>query len=143
MANLIAYGLNGSMHIILRKDDLIHVVIKNHNSWIVKNILKQRDNLGDFNITWVGLQGNSRFCMKEMYRKLCTDDPKVPWYNLLYHSLARPRALITLWLACHGRLSTKARLKKFGLIDNAECCFCQEEETQNHLLFGCEELGRI
>src|ERR1043165_87598 len=81
--------------------------------------------------------------MKEMYQKLCTDDPIVYWYNLLCHNPATPRDFITLWLACHGRRVTKARLKKFGMIDNAECCFCQEEETQNHLLFGCEELGRI
>jgi hypothetical protein len=46
----------------------------------------------------------------------------------MYENIARPRALFTFWLVCHGRLATKGRLSKFGVTVDVKCCFCAKEE---------------
>ncbi|CAK8574064.1 unnamed protein product [Lathyrus sativus] len=48
-----------------------------------------------------------------------------------------------LWLACHGRLATKDRLHKYGMIEDTECCFCEKNESLNHLFFECERLKSV
>lgn len=68
---------------------------------------------------------------------------KVPWCRLFRSNTARPRVLMTMWLACHGRLATKHQLYNFGMVDNNRCCFCTNEETINHLVYGCHELKTI
>ncbi|CAK8539848.1 unnamed protein product [Lathyrus sativus] len=40
-----------------------------------------------------------------------------------------------MWMACHRRLTTRGRLKKFGLMTDDSCKFCNKEETIDHLLF--------
>ncbi|CAI8610766.1 unnamed protein product [Vicia faba] len=56
--------------------------------------------------------------------------------------MARPRAFV-LWLACNGRLATKDRLRRFGLINDENCIFCHQRETHNHLFFGCHTLKDV
>lgn len=67
----------------------------------------------------------------------------VPWRKVLFDNEARPRALFTLWMACHNRLATKSRLMKFGMLTEEKCVFCCETETQNHLLFECAVMKDI
>lgn len=55
----------------------------------------------------------------------------------MYGNLARPKAQLVLWLACHGRLATKDRLHRFGMIDNIQCCFCSQTKTLDHQRFEC------
>ncbi|XP_058768077.1 uncharacterized protein LOC131641788 [Vicia villosa] len=50
---------------------------------------------------------------------------------------ARSRSVQLLWVACHERIPTKARLVRLGLLDNSACVFCSEVETMEHLLFSC------
>lgn len=66
------------------------------------------------------------------------DNLIVPWRFIFKKNIARPRALITLWLVFHGRLATKDRLKRFGILQNNMSSLCSEvEETIDHLFFGC------
>jgi hypothetical protein len=51
--------------------------------------------------------------------------------------------MFTFWMACHCRLATKDRLHKFGVSVGLRCCFCNRDESINHLLFGCTELKII
>lgn len=81
--------------------------------------------------------------MGKLYRKLQDCGQRKEWKNLLYGNTARPRANFILWLACHGRLSTKDRLCKYGMIDDKSCCFCSEEESMNHLFFACDNSKRV
>ncbi|KHN21002.1 hypothetical protein glysoja_009310, partial [Glycine soja] len=127
----------------LNKDTLMNVSVKIHNSWIMKSILKHRSSILDIQSIWDSMLEKNRFGMKEVYKSLCTNTSKVRWRNLFRGNTARPRALMTLWLACHGRLATKNRLKKFGMIEDSKCCFCPAEESINHLFYGCPELKII
>ncbi|CAK8562587.1 unnamed protein product [Lathyrus sativus] len=81
--------------------------------------------------------------MSRLYVKLHDCGQLVEWKNLVYGNNARPRANFILWLACHGRLATKDKLLKYGMIDNNECWFYAKEETLNHLFFECESLKNV
>ena len=48
-----------------------------------------------------------------------------------------------MWLACHGWLVTKHQLYNFGMVESHRCCFCTNEETINHLIYGCHKLKTI
>ncbi|XP_058734105.1 uncharacterized protein LOC131605813 [Vicia villosa] len=61
----------------------------------------------------------------------------MPWKDVMFRNFARPKAIHTLWRACHNSLPTKERLLKFGLIDNQECGFCRNGENLNHIFFLC------
>ncbi|CAK8565420.1 unnamed protein product [Lathyrus sativus] len=50
---------------------------------------------------------------------------------------ARPRAKFTVWFLLNGKLPTKDRLKKFGVIDSSGCSFCDAGESMDHLFFAC------
>jgi hypothetical protein len=46
-------------------------------------------------------------------------------------------------MACHGRLATKDKLRKFGVNLDVKCCFCNQEETLNHLFFSCTVMRHV
>lgn len=68
---------------------------------------------------------------------------EVCWKHLMYGSHARPRAKFILWMACHHRLATKDRLRRFGILQEDKCCFCSSTETLEHLFFMCSTTRRI
>ncbi|XP_058774369.1 uncharacterized protein LOC131648649 [Vicia villosa] len=78
-----------------------------------------------------------------MYKGLLQQEPNVDWHTLLVGNIVRPRALFYLWLTCHQKFATKTRLKKIGVDIDTKCCFCQEEETLEHLLFCCDPMTVI
>jgi hypothetical protein len=56
----------------------------------------------------------------------------------IWNSLAPKKCKIFAWLALHNCLSTRDRLARRGVNDEATCPFgCQTEETLEHLLFRC------
>lgn len=109
----------------------------------MKNILKRRDNIEGIQSLWDQLQNKDKFVMKDVYNRLRTAEPKVHWHHIFLCNMARPKALIMLWMACHGRLATKHRWLKFGLVNDGCYCFISEEETVDHLFYGCTELKTI
>jgi hypothetical protein len=80
---------------------------------------------------------------RKVYQSLKMDHPSVEWRVTMYQNIARPRAIFILWMACHGRLATKDRLKKFGVNLDVKCCFCNQEETLNHLFFSCNVMRYV
>lgn len=83
------------------------------------------------------------FNMSQVYKALQCWDQKVEWRDLMYGNMATLRACFIMWLACQGKLSTKDRLFKFGMIDNTNCCFCSDEESINHIFFICPYMRNI
>lgn len=84
---------------------------------------------------WNQMHIMGSFSMKKMYYELNIVEPKVPWSFLFYGNKARPKAQMIPWLVCHGKIVTKSRLHKFGMIDNVYCCVCANEETLNHMFW--------
>lgn len=83
---------------------------------------------------------NDHFIMKKVYGHIRGDVPDVNWNCSLHKSLARPQVIFIFWLACHNRLPTKARLKRFGMVDDDKCVLCPVVETTDHLFFCCPTL---
>jgi hypothetical protein len=105
----------------------------------VLNLREEFKNIGNLEELMVG----EKIKMSRLYMRLHECGQQVDWKTLVYGNNARPRANFILWLACHGRLATKDRLLKYGMIDNNTCCFCTKEETLNHLFFECESLKSV
>lgn len=57
----------------------------------------------------------------------------------MFMNYARLRSIFTLWIALMGRLPTRDRLHKLGMNVEQKCCFCECEESINHLFFFCRE----
>ncbi|CAK8564283.1 unnamed protein product [Lathyrus sativus] len=128
----------------LKEKSVLNYEIKAYNSWIVRGILKQRDNLEFIRNEWEQFIITHKFKALVIYRVLIDDGTRVLWGNLIKFNKARPRAVFCLWQACHGKLATKERLKRFGMVEDNSCKLCQaEDETVNHLFFSCQETKHI
>ncbi|XP_058722516.1 uncharacterized protein LOC131594390 [Vicia villosa] len=115
----------------------MEAVISDSSSWVIKKIFNLREHIPNLKPVLDHMIQKRTFSMKRMYDKM-VDSDKVPWRHLLKGNCARPRASIITWMACYGRLGTKDRLIRFGLIIEHECSVCKEvDETLDHLLFDC------
>lgn len=120
----------------VKNHNIMDIKVRTNASWIVKEILNQRDCVRGRS-WWGDMLHQDRFKMSKIYKGLLRDVPQVLWKSLFYGNLARSREKANLWLSYNERLATKSRLYRFGMVDNPKCCFCLEEETQSHLLFDC------
>ncbi|XP_058774771.1 uncharacterized protein LOC131649040 [Vicia villosa] len=114
------------------------VQLKDSQSWLMKHLLQSRVLYQELNISNGGM-----FHAKRVYNAVIGTESRPAWRHLMFGNFARPRAVFIFWLVCNGRLATKARLKKYGMISEDNCCFCQEKETLNHLFFCCPGLKNI
>ncbi|XP_058724336.1 uncharacterized protein LOC131595849 [Vicia villosa] len=117
----------------IKGHDMMHMESKDQYSWIFKVILRHRDMINDLQ-NWTNWH---TFRTRAVYKFLMKDCVQVPWHRIFNGNSARPRALFTLWMACHCKLATRVRLFKFGMVDYTTCCFCTQDETIEHLLFEC------
>ncbi|CAK8574804.1 unnamed protein product [Lathyrus sativus] len=117
--------------------DILQVKEKHSMSWIFKAILRYRTiiiGMEDWN------EMKEKYFVGKVYQLLKKDELDVEWKHMFSNSIARPRALFAMWIACHSRLATRRRLKKLGLTTDDSCKFCNKEETIDHLLFDCPPL---
>ncbi|KAH1264861.1 hypothetical protein GmHk_01G000690 [Glycine max] len=110
----------------LKNEDMMHRIFKGPDSGIFKTILLQRDNIRNMQNVWNEMLQSGRFIGRKVYGNLLPDTPNVVWAKLILHNRARPRAIFTLWMICHGNLATKARLHRFEMLNNNQCVFCAE-----------------
>lgn len=64
----------------------------------------------------------------------------------IWKGLVPPRIELFSWLACHGKLNTRAKLAKLRIIPSSQdlCPLCNEEsECVNHLLLQCNYAWKI
>ncbi|XP_058776177.1 uncharacterized protein LOC131650488 [Vicia villosa] len=125
----------------LKHFDFLHMQVKDSQSWMMKHLLHSRLLYQEMHIHLTGTGGN--FQSKKVYNALKVNEEKPVWRHLMFGNYARPRAVFILWLVCNGRLATKERLKKFGMISDDCCAFCLEKETTNHLFFYCAGLKEV
>ncbi|CAK8544456.1 unnamed protein product [Lathyrus sativus] len=121
----------------LKNEDVMNRMVKNSDSNIFKTILLQRENIGNMQDAWNEMVQAGRFIGRRVYVNLLPATPNVVWVKLILHNRARPRAIYTLWMISHGKLATKARLNRFGMVNNNKCVFCSAVETIDHLFFEC------
>lgn len=113
---------------------IMEMEIRPHHSCIMKFILGSRSMMSNMQEVLDHVQQNNRFSMKQVYMKLKDiGSEQVHWKRLFYGNVARPRALMTLWLTYHGKWPTKDMLHRFGLMHDNMCCFCSNIEHIDHL----------
>jgi exonuclease III len=130
-----------------------HYYLQSHSFWdtaaspssspLWKSILNLRDKL-------VGMVGGQTHTLSLMahwsnstgpftahaYEFLRFRSSPVRWRKVVWESWSMPRYNFILWLAVLGRLRTRDRLH--FLQTDSSCVFCQvDEESHNHLFFGC------
>ncbi|XP_058732785.1 uncharacterized protein LOC131604357 [Vicia villosa] len=127
----------------IREKDIMIMELKHDSSWIVKGILKARMLVPEVLNTWHQALSASSFKMGKFYKDLNRNHTTVSWSVLFAGNIARPRALFCLWLACHKRLATRERLAKLGFINVTNCCFCNHNESIEHLFYGCSTMKNI
>ncbi|XP_058779495.1 uncharacterized protein LOC131653382 isoform X4 [Vicia villosa] len=108
---------------------------------MMKNLLHTRQLYQDLDFNRA-VSGN-KLHLKLLYLDLLATDVKPVWRHLMFGNFARPRSVFIFWLACNGRLATKERLKRFGLIQDDRRVFCLQQETIGHLFFCCNRLKSI
>jgi hypothetical protein len=126
----------------IKNQNIMEAIIPKNASWIMKAIMQQKEGIHQ-NQIWLEMMETQKFSMKKIYLAFHDQSQSVAWKTLFYGNMARPRALINLWIACNERLVTRDRLHQFDLIDNICCCFCTADETQQHLMFCCNETKEI
>lgn len=100
--------------------------------------MQQREGIVSFKPVWDRLMCCSRFSWKQVYEALIDDQIRVCWRALFIRNSARPRAIHTTWLACHGKLGTKDILFRFGMIHEQRFNLCDDvDENLDHLFFAC------
>lgn len=103
----------------------------------MKAIINHRNEVASL-VGWEDIMRWTKFSRKKIYRKLQDVDPKWEWRDLIYRNNACPRSCFILLLICHGKLATKDRLYRIGMVDNMNCC-----ESIHLLFFDCDEMRKI
>ncbi|XP_058752400.1 uncharacterized protein LOC131625566 [Vicia villosa] len=113
-------------------------------SWVIKHILKQKDLAIQHHSVWTKAEQRRNFSMRNMYIAMLQEDQDVVWKGLVQGNHARPRAVLMLWMLCHGKIATKDRLCRFGIITDRLCSMCKtDDETINHVFFECRITNQI
>ncbi|CAK8572761.1 unnamed protein product [Lathyrus sativus] len=106
--------------------------------------MNQREGLVILQQVWDNTMLQQKFKIKPFYAVLNKDIGRVDWRNLIKYNKARPRVFMCLWLTCHGNISTKDRLKRFGMVQDSLCGLCKmEEESLNRSFFYCSKTKGI
>ncbi|CAM8993520.1 unnamed protein product [Rhodiola kirilowii] len=88
---------------------------KNHHSWVLKNILRLRqdaqkcimiDDSGEY--SWAN--DNNPFSAKGAYELMVESEEKVNWNNLVWNGVAHSKHSFCTWLAIQKRLYTRDRI---------------------------------
>ncbi|VVB16555.1 unnamed protein product [Arabis nemorensis] len=92
---------------------------------------------GQDKVKWRHYSGEYKdhFSTKATWEQLRTVNPKVWWHKIVWFSHAIPRHSFITWPAIRDRLSTRARMRTWGL--NHACLLCGEvDETRDHLFMA-------
>ncbi|GJX76495.1 RNA-directed DNA polymerase, eukaryota, reverse transcriptase zinc-binding domain protein [Tanacetum coccineum] len=90
-------------------------------------------------VLWFNKENDEvQFSVKEAWKVLRDDVPKVMWYKHFWFSQCIPRHSFILWMALKGRLKTQDRISRWFNGDNMVCPFCKScKDSHSHLFFSC------
>lgn len=110
----------------------------NQASWIMQKILKAHKYIAQAGMSMDELMSMNQFSINNIYCKLRGNVPKVAWRRLTCNNQCTPKWNFILLLTAHGRLYTRNKLKRCGVIHDATCPMCgADEESISHLFYVC------
>lgn len=125
------------------------IIAGNHWRWqygrsaVVREIERATPNsflpnvLCEDSIRWL-LSPSGIFSIKTVWNAFRFSAPEVDWHKVVWFKHHVPRWAIVQWLCILGRLATRDRLFRWGVIDCATCVLCTNfDESHEHLFFGC------
>ncbi|KAJ8427228.1 LOW QUALITY PROTEIN: hypothetical protein Cgig2_028752 [Carnegiea gigantea] len=83
-------------------------------------------------------RGQEAYTLKEGYKWLLGDAPRVSWTRAVWTRTHIPRHAFISWILMHHRLPTKKRISKFKESHDTACDMCNaSEEDDDHIIFQC------
>ncbi|XP_070040460.1 uncharacterized protein [Nicotiana tomentosiformis] len=127
------------VHSYYIKEQQIWEIMPTQVSWVVQKIPKIRSYVQKAGIMEADLRNTTQFSVKKMCILMRGDFPKVQWRKIVCNNLGSEKWIFILRLAAHGKLATKDRLMKWGVISGQECPLClTQNESINHIFFQCD-----
>ncbi|XP_070009263.1 uncharacterized protein [Nicotiana sylvestris] len=118
----------------IKRQSIVEMNIPQQASWMVRKIMEARGVIQQLPTVQY-----KRTTTKQIYLGILGSYNKVAWRTLMFHNEARPKAIFTMWMKCHGRLMTTDRLANWGIQANTSCCLCNEiVESHAHLFGECK-----
>ncbi|XP_074277747.1 uncharacterized protein LOC141601369 [Silene latifolia] len=112
--------------------------------WTWKNVCKIKDKLKDGFGENCWLPDENDYTLKNGYKWLCTQQPKMDWCSLVWNSWNISKHSIITWLIMQEGLNIIAKLFQFGFCEDNLCLICGEQpETITHLFYECNYSCRI
>ncbi|XP_070028797.1 uncharacterized protein [Nicotiana sylvestris] len=107
-------------------------------SCMVKKAMKTKDTLEKAGYLYEEILKTSHLSIEKIYNKLRGDYPKVSWKRLICNNSGYPKWIFILQLEALGRLYTRDRLAKWGVMTELICPLCDNhDESIEHLFFKC------
>ena len=109
-----------------------------NTSWAWRRICHVKNIYKDFLFNSDGTPKLQHYSMKERYWWVTRDNEPVEWWPWMQNRWITPKHQYTVWLIAHQRLLTRARLAHLNLINETNCCICDDGlENVDHLFFKC------
>ncbi|XP_074291429.1 uncharacterized protein LOC141618220 [Silene latifolia] len=126
-------------HIYIKQQDWFEYQPTVNTSWTWRQICKVKEKMKPgFEEGFWGVDGDV-YRPAAGYKWLIGEQEKVGWYPVIWNRMTSLKHSFISWLYVLGRLLTKNRLVRFGVIANGDCDLCGElPETSEHLFFGCK-----
>ncbi|KAL2936732.1 Glycine--tRNA ligase beta subunit [Bienertia sinuspersici] len=97
-------------------------------------------------ITTATLRTWTKYSVKKMYKTMKGEAEKVQWSRNVWERWSIPKHSFSSWLAIQDKLKTKARLVKYGVLQDETCSLCgvaAETISQNVLKLITTWLGSV
>ncbi|XP_074305324.1 uncharacterized protein LOC141640419 [Silene latifolia] len=125
-------------HVYMKQQDWFEYIPNMNTSWTWRQICKVKEKLKPGYEAGIWAPDGNAYRPDAGYRWLVGEHAKVEWYPVIWNRMNWPKHSFIAWLLVLGRLLTKDRLVRFGVINDGGCELCGEEvETVEHLFFEC------
>ncbi|CAA7058278.1 unnamed protein product [Microthlaspi erraticum] len=95
--------------------------------------------ISDFYL-WRNSQGSppGAFSTAKMWISLYPTPPTLPWTTTVWSKSRIPKHAFILWVALRNRLTTRDKLRSWGMTVPENCLLCGTgQESRNHIFFQC------
>ncbi|XP_074291134.1 uncharacterized protein LOC141617901 [Silene latifolia] len=125
--------------IYIKRGDWHNYQPKNNGSWAWRKLCRIRDVIKAGYVGEWWLQNQQVYTIRSGYDWLGSPCMNVPWAKFVWDSGALPKISFIGWLVMQGRLLTRERLKRMGIVLDDSCVLCANApETHAHLFIACE-----
>lgn len=126
------------MHTYYIKKGVVWNTYAKQASWLTQKDLSAAKYLPEANIRVEDILNAGSYSIRDIYNKLRGDFPEVEWRKLLCNNQSSPKWIFILYIALQGRLYTRDKLIKWGILTSPFCSLCEGgAEDHEHLFFKC------